>query len=268
MRSVPRVRDFIEGVHDSYFVGRCWLTFHVRGEVAGVVLWGAPRHTDIEPLTEALPLYGSPLAQRLGRLVDITRLTNVDQGVVAALVEYFSSHSKRIGEIASRAAIVHGGGLGLALATGLPSLTPLPYDVGMFAETPEALVWLGCRSSARIAAELDEAQAASVGVMPLVRDLRAYCIANARAVALPSAAAALGLSPRSLQRKLRDEGTSLQRELNAARVEAAKTLLVETDAAIDVIAANVGCSSAQHLGLLFRRATGRTPRQWRAAPTS
>jgi transcriptional regulator GlxA family with amidase domain len=67
---------------------------------------------------------------------------------------------------------------------------------------------------------------------------------------------------RSLQRKLRDEATSFQRELNACRVEAAKKLLVDSDQSVEAIAREVG-ATARHLGEVFRDHTGYTPRQWR-----
>jgi AraC-like DNA-binding protein len=210
-------------------------------------------------------MYDSPLAQRMARYVDVRRMEGVDHQALVAFAQYFAGHSQRLAELVSGAAVVHGGGLGQVLAAGFPSLASMPYDVSLFSEPVEALTWLGCRGSARLAAELDTVQAASIGTTPVVRDVRAYCAANLREAELDGAAAALGMSSRSMQRKLHEHGTSYQRELEAARVDAAKRWLVETSSPIADIAASVGCTSAQHLTLMFRRVTGGTPSQWRAS---
>ena len=79
---------------------------------------------------------------------------------------------------------------------------------------------------------------------------------------------ALGVSERSLQRQLRQEGTSFRREVDAARIRAARTLLADTDQKITVIALEVGCATLQHFSALFRRMTGETPSEWRARQRS
>ncbi len=81
----------------------------------------------------------------------------------------------------------------------------------------------------------------------------------------PAAARALGQAPRSLQRHLRDAGTSFQRELDAARVRVAQRLLETSRASLTEIALDVGCASPQHFSALFRRVTGQTPSAWRTS---
>ena len=270
LRPVTGVREFIDGRHDSYFVGRCWLAFHVRGAVAGYVVWGSPGISDIAAIDATTPSAGSPLARPLGRYLDLRRIELVDAAAFVEFGRYFVSQSQRLAEMVSRAAVVQAGGLDLALATGFPNLAalPLPREISLFTEPVRALEWVGCRSSVQVAGELDAAQANAVGTTPVVRDVRAYCAANVRAAELTAAARAMGLSPRSLQRKLQDHATSFQRELNEARVAAAKRLLAETQASIAQIATRVGCSSPQRFGVMFRRATGETPSHWRAMHAS
>ena len=78
------------------------------------------------------------------------------------------------------------------------------------------------------------------------------------------AARRLGLSERTLQRRLDEERTSWKEEVRAARVERAKILLTDTDAKISAIAAEVGCATSQSFSALFRRSTGHTPGEFRA----
>ena len=73
----------------------------------------------------------------------------------------------------------------------------------------------------------------------------------------------LGRSERSLQRDLQQAGTTFRGELEAARVELARALLVDTDLKIDSVARKVGCASAAHFATLFRRVAGETPSAYR-----
>jgi AraC-like DNA-binding protein len=48
------------------------------------------------------------------------------------------------------------------------------------------------------------------------------------------------MSARTLQRRLQDEGTTLQRAITAQRVQLAQRHLVESDSAVTVIALDLG----------------------------
>jgi transcriptional regulator GlxA family with amidase domain len=82
-------------------------------------------------------------------------------------------------------------------------------------------------------------------------------------VTLAAAARRQGRSERSLQRDLQQGGTTFRAELEAARVELARALLVDTDLKIDSVARKVGCASAAHFATLFRRVAGETPSAYR-----
>jgi transcriptional regulator GlxA family with amidase domain len=77
------------------------------------------------------------------------------------------------------------------------------------------------------------------------------------------AAKALGVSMRSLQRRLKAIGTSFREQASEARLETVIDRLVRTDAKLETIAREVGCSSTAHLSLVFRKSTGETPRKFR-----
>src|SRR5581483_10149852 len=104
--------------------------------------------------------------------------------------------------------------------------------------------------------EVRELVARIVGSSPALDALRAYLRGCRGAATLQQAARALGRSERSLQRDLGESGSSFRAEQGHARLEAARTLLIESDRKLEAIASDVGCSSLAQFSRLFRRLTG------------
>lgn len=75
----------------------------------------------------------------------------------------------------------------------------------------------------------------------------------------------LGLSPRTLIRRLKAEGTSYQALLDAMRQERARWLLARTRRSIEDIAAELGYVDTSNFSRTVRRWFGTTPRALRAA---
>jgi AraC-like DNA-binding protein len=73
----------------------------------------------------------------------------------------------------------------------------------------------------------------------------------------------VGVSLRTLQRRLRLLGTSYQREVADARLRVAKKLMRDTSHSIKWIALESGCASLQHFSTFFRDHVGVSPSQWR-----
>ncbi|MFO0629537.1 MAG: AraC family transcriptional regulator ligand-binding domain-containing protein [Polyangiales bacterium] len=84
------------------------------------------------------------------------------------------------------------------------------------------------------------------------------------AVPLAHAAHALRCSPRTLQRKLRDAGTSLQALLDEVRYQRAQEMLGDPARGLKDIAASLGFSEPAAFHRAFVRWSGRSPGQWRA----
>jgi len=76
-------------------------------------------------------------------------------------------------------------------------------------------------------------------------------------------AAQLGMSERTLQRRLREEGTSYQAILEETRHELARELLRDTDVALAQVAAQLGFSEPSTFFRAFRRREGVTPGRYR-----
>lgn len=73
----------------------------------------------------------------------------------------------------------------------------------------------------------------------------------------------LGVSERTLHRKLKHEDTRFRDLLDDVRLNRARTLLRENGASLETLAARVGLQSRQSLIRWFRRRTGMTPGQYR-----
>lgn len=82
---------------------------------------------------------------------------------------------------------------------------------------------------------------------------------------LEQVAQRLSISPRTLQRRLREQGTSWRDEVDAIRHEQAAELLRETDLPIRSIATRLGYTDPRALQRAFQRQTGRSPGEFRRA---
>jgi AraC-like DNA-binding protein len=82
---------------------------------------------------------------------------------------------------------------------------------------------------------------------------------------LPRIAAELQMPPRTLQRRLAEEGTSIQREVEEIRKGMAMALLKDRTVSIDEVAFLLGYPEPSTLFRSFKRWTGMTPQQYRNA---
>ena len=90
-----------------------------------------------------------------------------------------------------------------------------------------------------------------------------------RAPRLAHIAAAVNFSPAYLTDLVRREtGRPIHQWINIRRVQAAQSLLAESDLSIGAIAEEVGFRDPTYFGRYFAKITGQTPRSWRDAHTS
>jgi len=76
-------------------------------------------------------------------------------------------------------------------------------------------------------------------------------------------AAAFAMHRRTLNRRLRFEGTTFRHLLAETRFDVARQLLRDTDTAIDEIAGGLGYSGSTAFGRAFKRWSGLAPQAWR-----
>jgi AraC-like DNA-binding protein len=242
---------------------RSFLYFCARPRLCGFVLWGRPDGDDLRQLERVLAIELAPAFPAHVSLVDASRLEGVDPAAFAVLHAYVAAHGARLREQVERLAIVRPPGVAGATVSGFFHVAEPPYPTFVAADVKEALDWLGERDDgflASLARALEQATSAPA----LLVALRRILDAQPGKIVLEDAARTLGVSARSLQRRLQDEDTTYQNELARSQVRAAQRLLRESDASLTAIAYEVGCATPQHFSALFRRVVGETPSAWRA----
>lgn len=85
-----------------------------------------------------------------------------------------------------------------------------------------------------------------------------------RAWKVADVAARLAMAPRTLQRRLADEGRSFTEVVRRTRVAAAEELLRDPGRSVTAIGFLTGFSDTAHFSRTFKAATGATPTRWRA----
>ncbi len=261
---VSSVREFLARPGGRFITGKTWLVFHLEKSVAGLAFWGTPTPADIAPLLDVFRGFDSPLGARLPRYYDARRLVAAEQPVISQLLEFVKAERVHLDRLFSTIAFVHHGGVGQAITEGIRVLSHLPFEWADFRDPTEALEWLGCPRAAQVAIEVETLIESAAGDSMVVYDVRSFCAKHLDTASIQSAARALAMSTRSLQRKLASQGTSFQDLLHGVRVDHAKQLLRSTSQSVAEIAGAVG-STPRHFASIFRKLTGATPTEWRAA---
>jgi AraC-like DNA-binding protein len=205
---------------------------------------------------------------RDGQVFDVVtdgrHLDGVPAPVFAVLERYIRSRMPGYSARFRRHAIVHAPGLmGTAMTGFYPMMGP-DHPWRPFTDARAAFGWLERSDGARAQAEVEALVERVRGVPRAVQALRDFLAEHPRDADADSAARALGLSPRSLSRRLGEAQTSFRAELAVVRVRLAKQLLAASDHKIEAIAERLGYASRAHFTRLFQRATRETPGRFRA----
>ncbi len=229
----------------------------------GIVLWGRPDRAAIERLTRALVLELDDAVPPHRSLVDASLLEAADPAAFAVLQQYVVRHHAALRRQVTRLALVRPSSLAGAVVAGFYQVLDAPYPTRAFDALGPALQWL--EAPARWEPHLAALRAELSGVAPLLGQLRGVLVQGGNRTELAAAARALGLSARTLQRRLGDLGTSFGAEQHRARLLAAQRLLIDSDVALTEVAAEAGFASQQHFSAAFRKAFGKTPSAFRSA---
>lgn len=256
------VAEFLAAPVGRCIAGRSWLYLYPQPGFCGFVMWGRPDPEDLERLVRVLrvELEAPPHVS----LVDARRVEEADPRAFSVLEHYVRAEHAALGRAVTKLAIVRPEGLVGAVIAGFFGVTPPPYPVELFEDRARAVAWLGVTGAAFVLEAIEREVVRASGEPPLLRDLRAMLETRLQdGPSLATIAKALGLSERSLQRKLGEHGSTFQAELNAARVRVAKRLLRESPVSLTEVAFETGCASLASFSTLFRRATGETPTAFR-----
>ena len=242
-------------------VGRTWLHFCWSSHLWGLVFFGRPDRQDALVLAHSLGIeLGAGIAPHAFYL-DARHLDGVDPDAFGELIALYRDNHVRASALYTRLGLVIREGVEGAVVTGFYGSQDPPFPFRVLEDPASACEWLGAPM------ELDDHLAAIVagqrGAATIVITLRNLLTAENAPDTPAPIARALGMSPRTLQRRLREAGTSLHKERAGFRVEAAKKRLVETNTPVTVIALDLGFATPQHFSRQFRETTGVAPSEWR-----
>jgi AraC-like DNA-binding protein len=257
--------EFLANPVGHYCVGRRYCVFASAPTLFGFASWGRPDVDDVTELLHACGVGLTPGMVPYRWLVDVRGLELIEPGTFGLFLEYTRKNREVLGKNIVRQAQLRPDGMVGAIISGFSHLASLSYPDRVFGDVAEALTWLDVEAQqgsdlvAEIEAIRDESRESYAIVGRLREELNA-----AGAFAVETAARTLGLSTRSLQRALRQAGTTYRMELKSFRIRRAQELLRDGERNLSAIALEVGFSSAQHFATAYRRAIGVTPSAWRA----
>jgi AraC-like DNA-binding protein len=255
--------DFASAPLGRFFGGEHFVYAWPRPDLCVTVVWGEPGLEDFERLASLYALELHAPAEPHASVIDAHKVERMGQRGFEKLAAYVEAHREVMRKWVTRLAIVRPSGFAGAIAAGFYETTEAPYPVEVFAEPADAYAWVGAAPST--AATLAALVEGSSDAPAMLRELRRALEARLPDATLEGLAKDLGLAVRTLQRRLKEHGTTFRRELSGAQVRAAERWLSGTDAPISRIAFEVGCGTPQHLSALFKQTTGQSPTEWRAA---
>jgi len=260
LRRARDAYDFLFPSIDRYVLRRGWAAFGCE-DVCGISFWGTIDVASVIELAPLLNLAALPNKSPRPLYVDVRLVDGFAADVFALRSDLLSAKRESL-KMVTRGAIVYATGIVGAIALGLRDIAPPPFPEEFFTDPVAAMRSLGCTRGETLVDELDEIRRGASAVIPILDELRAM-IDVKRRLTLPEAARSLGHSPRSLQRKLAQAGTSFQEELSLGTVKLAQRMLLAPGANVTEVSLEVGCASSQHLSRLFRKVVGETPTGWR-----
>jgi len=259
MRCHPSAEAYCQEPAESYFIDREFCAFHT-GTLFGIVAWGRPALAGATRVVQARqPELDDPGPHHV--VIDYRLVEVVDVEAFKVLAEWLTTHRDRLTQITAKAALIqptepYAG----ATVGGFYNVVTSPYPSKLCSTIEEAEAWLGVPTIAPVNEVCEASAAGHSTTTALVAVLEAT-----PGLAVDEAAKALGLTGRTLQRRLQAENTTFLAESRKATVRRAKHLLTTTDDKVADIARAVGCATAQHFTELFRTETGVPPATWRAS---
>ncbi|WAS90041.1 AraC family transcriptional regulator [Nannocystis punicea] len=252
MKQATGLAEYRSSPTGSYVVSTSFVVWCADPRFHGMAIWGRPDEPEIRRLCQFLDVEVRPEAMPHASLVDLRRLHSVDPLAFVAFVDYLQARAPLYRELVT-----------CAIVAGFDKIARLSHPLAVHESLGEALAWLGRSDRSNLVEELEEIVASAMGERTTVQRLRRVLVPPLSEVTLESAARRLGLSTRTLQRRLRDEGTSFQAEHAAAQVRAAQALLRDPALTLTTIALEVGASSLANFSTMYRRQTGEAPSEWR-----
>jgi AraC-like DNA-binding protein len=256
------VDAFVKHPVGRYVVGRGWLHFCAAPGLWGAALWGRAEPQNLKSLFELVERTLERASEHVS-LLDIRGLEHVDLAGFGLIGRYMGKHRSTLAKRVIRHAVIRADGLLGAVVSGSYEIFAAPYPVSLFTDLSAALAWLDPpmdHSARERVALLCES---AVGVPDLLSQLHAVLATDLDRAELTRAAAGLGISARTLQRRLHELGTSFRAELDVTRIREGQRRMMHSGSPLTQIAIELGFSSLQNFSRQFRRVVGEPPSAWR-----
>ena len=236
----------------------------MQPDLFSVIVWGQIDETDAAELSAILTAQEQADLKPHAVLVQFQRIERADELSVRRMAAFMDQHREAQARLVHKEALIRPAGSVGMMVAGFYDVVRQHFPSRVFTDVNEGLTWLGFGEQAANWLpewqQLVDEQTAEAGSVRALRELLATRHAT---LTITSAAEALHISERTLQRRLQEAGLSFRNELTEARVSAAQNLLLTTDLDIKAVALQVGAASPQSFSQLFREQTGETPTQWR-----
>jgi AraC-like DNA-binding protein len=264
VRRASSASDLLADPIGRYWAGRRHCVFAHSPTLLGFASWGRPDVDDVRELLRVCEIGLKPDMVPYRWLVDLRGLELVEPATFALFIEHTRAHGETLGSNILKQAQIRPDGFVGAVIAGFGLVARLSYPDRVFGDVEEALAWLEVDGDqgAALLAELEAIRREAREGYAIVTRLR-HELDAAGALRIEDGGSRLGMSTRSLQRALREAGTTYRAELDAFRIRRAHELLRQDERSLSWIAHELGFSSAQHFATAFRRAMGETPSVWR-----
>ena len=262
MRAAGTAERFLESPNGAWVAEGCCLAWNRSPALSGSAIWGRPSEADVERFfVLADACYRA--APGCHVVTDGSRIDSLEATAYSTFVDGVRGRASHFEGGKRRLVLVRPGGLVGGLVEGFIPLAGLRHEWSVFTSAAEAFASIDPLGGAAVHEETERLIEEARGLPPELRRLRDYVRTHLHGARLSHAAAALGMSERTLHRTLQGAKTCFRDELAAARLDAARRLLAETDLKVEEVARRVGHASHGVLTNLFKRTTGQTPAAYR-----
>jgi AraC-like DNA-binding protein len=263
VRPAASVDDFLAHPVGRYVVGPTFLVWCYSDELTGSTLWGTPGSADLSLLFRLWELYRYLPTRKLRVVTDGRLFDKFSPELLESVLDFVRTRAADLFERLERQAFILPPTLAGAAMIGLYPMAGLQHAWRAFEDAPGAFAWASPAEGPAAEPVVTALVASARAEPPLVGALRRHLRGDV-CTTIDAAARALGRSTRTLQRELREAGTSFRGEAERIKVEIARQLLDDTDEKLEIVGQRIGCNSPSSFSRLFRRHTGVSPSAFRA----
>jgi AraC-like DNA-binding protein len=265
IRASVDLEDFVAAPLRAAYSGRSF-TFYNFETLRGYRFWGQPQIGEVQQVATCISasIAAIPRGAPSYSLVDLSAVDGVPSACFEAFLEYSRSIRGDLARQMVRQAVVRPVGLMDIVCSSFKSLLQPGHELFFFDSVSEAARWLDGPDRDDLELLASALEEGTLHAGSVTADLRGWLSTNLEDPSPALAAKALGVSLRTMQRRLNGEKTSFNELLRLERVEAAKRLLLDARLKIAAIALEVGFSSSQQLATSFKEVTTMTPTEFQA----